>query len=138
MWRAVILASTACGALVASINIIFDLAGQWGWTRLPMHLAFASGVAVLVGLAGIVVQWPILRAMRSLRRSIVLCAGALLAAVPFAALLAIFWQRGEDTVAGLISFWVRVPGEFLFGFAPMALAGGLLAWFASAPQSATR
>ncbi|HEY0789006.1 MAG TPA: hypothetical protein VGE86_10205, partial [Thermoanaerobaculia bacterium] len=72
---------------------------------------------------------------RRLPRGAVLAAGALLAALPMIALIAIFWDPGDgDSIPRLLRFWIRLPGEFLLGLVPMVLATGSLAWFATRPR----
>lgn len=137
MIRSVLL-STAI-YVVASIGTwaLFLLAKGHGASRLAGLVQYAILSGVAVGLSGLLV-WPLLRAMRRLRRGAVLAAGALLAAVPMAVLMTVFWED-EDSLAGLLRFWLRVPGEFLLGFGPMALATGALAWFATAqPKNGDR
>ncbi len=138
MLRAVLIASATCGTLFALINILFDLTHGWGFGRLRMHLMFATGVALLVALIGAAVQWPLLRAMRTLSRRFVITIGAVLALIPIAALVAILRDRDEESIGEILLFWLHVPGEFVISFLPMAAAGAIIAWFATAGSPSTR
>jgi hypothetical protein len=121
-----------------SLGIQLSSTGWVGGVRFASLVGYALFSGAVVGLSGLLL-WPLLRAMRRLQRPAVLAAGALLAAVPLIVLLAIFWDPGDgDTIPGLLRFWLRVPGEFLLGFTPLALATGALAWFATKPDSAPR
>lgn len=131
--------------LLSTCIYCFAFTGLWSlllvskgyWWRFPSLLQFAIFSGIIVALAGFVV-WPLLRAMRRLGRRTVLAAGALLAVVPMIALTAILWDPGDgDSISGLLRYWIRVPGEFLFGSVPMALATGALAWFATAERRDT-
>jgi hypothetical protein len=130
--RAVIASSAFAAALYLAALLSTDL---W-YRRTTRLLSATSGAlffALLVMVAGAVIQWPILRTMRTFPRSVVITTGAILAAVPFITVILLFRDPGEDpsTVAELVRFWTRVPGEFLIPFVPMAVAGSMLAWFAT-------
>jgi hypothetical protein len=133
--------ATGAGMYVAGVLVI----DAW-YRRTPRLFTIASaGVffAFIVALTGMIVQWPILRAMRTFHRRIVLLTGALLGAVPFAGTIMLFRDADEDpsTVLEFARFWLRVPGEFLVPFLPMAIAGAMLGWFAtlrSEPPPKTR
>lgn len=131
LMRAVTLSSAAYAHafMIASIAISI-----WNGNTPPLGAMFVYALVstVVVALAGCV-QWPILRAIASLRCGIVVTVGAMLAVLPLAILIMLFKDGDDPTnVGGFIRFWFRVPGEFLLGFVPMALAGGLLGWYASA------
>jgi hypothetical protein len=134
MSRAAVVSSAIAAAVYLAGAVAIDV-----WYRRTARLFGAmSGaifLALLVTAAGIV-QWPILRSIRALDRRLVVLTGAILAAVPSAAIIALFRTPGEDpaTVLDFLRFWLRVPGEFLVPFVPMAIAGAMLAWFATAGQ----
>ena len=135
MSQAVVVAS----ATAAGLYVTGALAMDFWYLRTPRLFRVMSGaifVTLLVIVTAIIVQWPILRSIRAFDRRVVFLTGAILAAVPLAATIAIFRVPGEDpaTVMGFVRFWLRVPGEFLLPFVPMAIAGAILGWFATSTR----
>lgn len=135
--RAVLVSSCMSGTLFLLGALLID-AWYGRSPRLVGTFSFAIFFALLVALSGILVQWPILRAMRKLRRPLVLFTGAFLSVVPITGAILLFRDADEDpaTIAGFVRFWVRVPGEFLLPFLPMAISGAVLGWFATVRSQA--
>jgi len=55
------------------------------------------------------------------------------------ALLFILWlvlRENDETIGGLVQFWIRMPGEFLVGAIPLSLAAALFGWLAAVATSA--
>ncbi|MFZ2491632.1 MAG: hypothetical protein WA208_09120 [Thermoanaerobaculia bacterium] len=135
MFQAVVVSSLTCAAAYAATSLLLGLLLGKG-LRLEW-LAFAIPLAIAAAISAAFVQWPILRWLRTRDRRVFIAAGALLALVPFLALVLLMeGLTGEEplTVAslvGLVRFWFRVPGEFLVGFVPLLLAGATLGWFAA-------
>ena len=53
-------------------------------------------------------------------------------------LLVMLWfilRESDETVGGLVQFWIRVPGEFLVGAIPLSLAAALFAWLTALAAS---
>ncbi len=128
---AVFFSASSCAALFICAALAIDI---W-YRRQPRFttlVSFGFLLALVVAAAATLVQWPILRLMRCLRRGIVVSIGAILAVVPLA-LWVLLLRDSDDpgSLSGYVRLWVRVPGEFLTGFLPMAFAGGMLGWFAT-------
>jgi hypothetical protein len=128
--------SSAIGAaLFACAGIAVD-AWHGRSPRFVALVSIAVAIALVTSLCSLI-QWPLLRRIRSAPRAVVIAAGALLGVLPM--LMWILLLRGHDdpdSVAGYVRFWLRVPGEFLLGFMPMAAAGAALAMFATARERA--
>ncbi len=133
--RSLLVSSGSCGVAYVVASVLLDVtAGRV--PRVPPAIGFAVPLTVTVAVVGLLVQWPILRALHSRNPKVLVSVGALLSIVPFAVLfgmMLLFFRDPNDdpgTLAGFVRFWMRVPGEFLVPFLPIAFAGGLLGWFA--------
>lgn len=132
--RAVLLASATYAVLFVAAVILIDV-WHGRQLRVGVLLSFVSWPAAIVAVTGALLQWPVLRLIGSRNRGVMAGAGAILAIIPIAAFVLLF--RDDDdpaTLAGYVRFWIGVPGEFLLGVLPMAVAGAILGWFAVPEQ----
>lgn len=86
--------------------------------------AFAFGMfhlAVLALVVGPIVLGIRLVARARLSPALAAMIGLVLSPLSFFALWAMFAESNE-TLSGLISFWIRVPGEFVLGVLPHVIA----------------
>ena len=102
-----------------------------------MSPLFLIGAAVIL-----VVNGPIVMALRlalghRLRPTIAAAIGMLLSPLCIVANWLLF-RDANETFLGLLQFWVRVPGEFVFGVLPYAVASAFLAAWIARPARQRR
>ena len=95
-----------------------------------MPLLFLIGAAVILVVIGPIVLGLRLALGNRLHPAVAAAIGVFLSPLCIIANWLLFRDYNE-TLVGLLQFWVRVPGEFVFGVLPYAIAAGFFAaWIA--------
>jgi len=122
----------ACAAIIVPTVFVRGAAGRL-FEFVPLWFAF--GIPTLLTLA-LVVGPPVLFAQRPIGAAFAPWHAALAGAFCGPALLIVIWfifREHNETLSGLVGFWRRVPGEFIFGALPPTAAGAIFCEWITSP-----